>query len=126
MKNLLFLLLMVPLMSMSQFGIKDISQALAKGDASSLGNHFDQSVEISIMDDVNIYDKSEAISTLNSFFKKFPPKGCSQVHEGSSKGKDSKYTILSLSTSTQKFRVFLYMKSIGSKEVIQELSIDKE
>lgn len=113
-------------MAMSQFGLQEISRALGSGDAAALGSYFDESVEISILDDANLYDKSEAVSALQSFFRKYPAKGCSQVHSGSSKGKDSQYSIFSLSTETQKFRIFLYMKSIGSKDVIQELSIDKE
>jgi len=126
MKNLLFLFLAVPLMAMTGFGLQEIGKALGNGDAATLGAHFDSSVEISIMDEADLYDKSEAIQAVKSFFAKYPPTSCSQVHQGSSKGKDSQYTIFSLNTNGQKFRVFMYMKSVGSKEVIQELSIDKE
>jgi len=98
MKNLFFLFLAVPLMAMTGFGLQEIGKALGNGDAATLGAHF----------------------------AKYPPTSCSQVHQGSSKGKDSQYTIFSLNTNGQKFRVFMYMKSVGSKEVIQELSIDKE
>lgn len=126
MKNLLFLFLIAPLMAMTGFGLQEIGKALGSGDAATLGAHFDSSVEISIMDEADMFSKEEAISAVGAFFKKFPPKSCNQVHQGSSKGKDSQYTIFSLNTNGQKFRVFMYMKSVGSKEVIQELSIDKE
>lgn len=111
---------------MTGFGLQEIGKALGSGDAATLGAHFDSSVEISIMDEADMFSKEEAISAVGAFFKKFPPKSCNQVHQGSSKGKDSQYTIFSLNTNGQKFRVFMYMKSVGSKEVIQELSIDKE
>ncbi len=126
MKNLLLLFLLAPLMAMTGIGLQEIGKALGKGDAATLGAHFDSSVEISIMDEADLYSKAEAISAVSAFFKKYPPTACSQVHQGSSKGKDSQYTIFSLNTNGQKFRVFMYMKSVGSKEVIQELSIDEE
>jgi len=113
-------------MAMSGFGLQEIGKALGAGDADTLGAYFDSTVEISILDEADLYDKSEAITAVKSFFAKHPPTSCSQVHQGSSKGKDSQYTIFSLNTNGQKFRVFLYMKSVGSKEVIQELSIDEE
>jgi len=126
MKNLLILLLALPLMAMTQGSLQQITSALGKGNAEALGPFFDSSVEISILDDVDIYDKSEAVSTVKSFFATNAPKGYSQVHEGTSKGKDSRYVIGKLTTTTGAYRVFLYLKSEGDKEIIQELRFDKE
>ncbi len=126
MKNLLYLLLALPMMGMTQFGIQDISKALGNGDVSTISSHFDNTIELTILDDGDLYNKSEASTALKQFFADHPPKSCSQVHQGSSKGKDSKYSIFSLNTAGESFRVFLYMTSVGGKDVIQELSIDKE
>lgn len=126
MKNLLLLLLMLPLMAMTQGSLQQITSALGKGNAEALGPFFDSNVEISILDDVDIYDKGEAVSAVKSFFASNAPKGYSQVHEGTSKGKDSRYVIGKLETSTGAYRVYLYLKSSGDQEIIQELRFDKE
>lgn len=126
MKNLLILLLALPLMAMTQGNLQQITSALGKGNAEALGPYFDSNVEISILEDVDIYDKGEAVSVVKSFFASNAPKGYSQVHEGTSKGKDSRYVIGKLATSTGAYRVYLYLKSEGDKEIIQELRFDKE
>lgn len=126
MKNLLILLLALPFMAMTQGNLQQITSALGKGNADALAPYFDTNVEISILEDVDIYDKGEAVSVVKSFFASNAPKGYSQVHEGTSKGKDSRYVIGKLATSTGAYRVYLYLKSEGDKEIIQELRFDKE
>lgn len=126
MKNLLFVLLALPFMAMTQGSLQQITSAIGKGNAEALGPHFDANVEISILEEVDIYNKSEAVAVVKSFFTKHGPKGYSQVHEGTSKGKDSRYVIGKLDTGSGAYRVYLYLKSSGDKEIIQELRFDKE
>lgn len=126
MKNLLIILLALPFMAMTQGSLQQITSAIGKGNADALGPYFDANVEISILEDVDIYDKNEAVSVLKGFFAKHAPKGYSQVHEGTSKGQDSRYVIGKLDTGSGAYRVYLYLKSSGDKEIIQELRFDKE
>ena len=126
MKNLLFVLLALPLLAMTQGSLQQITSAIGKGNAEALAPFFDASVEISILEDVDIYDKQEAVSVVKGFFATHAPKGYSQVHEGTSKGKDSRYVIGKLNTSDGAYRVYLYLRSEGDKEIIQELRFDTE
>jgi len=106
--------------------LPDITKAISSGDATSLGQYFDQSVTVAILDQEDIYDKAGATNAVKQFFAKNTPKGFSQVHQGASKGADSQYVIGNLTTSGGTFRAYIYVKSSGGKTLIQELRFDKE
>ncbi len=121
MKNLMFLILLIPCLAATQ-SLDSISKALSKGDVESLSTYFDDNVEI----DDDFYDKKEATQVVKKFFSKHPPKSFSLIHQGTSKGENSKYFIGNLNTGSSTFRVYIYIKSSGSKDRIQELRFDKE
>ncbi len=106
--------------------LPDITKAISSGDANALGQYFDQSVTVAILDQEDIYDKNGAINAVKQFFAKNQPKSFSQVHQGASKGADSQYVIGNLTTSSGTFRAYIYVKSSGGKMLIQELRFDKE
>ena len=122
MKNLMLLLLIVPCLAATSQNMDSISKALSRGDVESLSTYFDENVEI----DDDFYDKSEAKSVVKKFFSKNPAKSFSLIHQGTSKGEDSKYFIGNLSAGSGTFRVYVYMKLSGSQPLIQELRFDKE
>jgi len=90
MKNLLIVFAMLSAIAWTPPSLQDISKAISNGNAEALTPYLAETVEISIQDDANLYDRSEAVGTLNSFFKSNKPTAYSQVHEGSTKCKDSK------------------------------------
>ena len=47
------------------------------------------------------------------------------VHQGTSKGNASHYTIGDMQTASGNYRVYLYYKSAGDKVLIQEMRIEK-
>jgi hypothetical protein len=122
MKSLLFALLIVPVAA----GLADISRALGSGNADALGQYLDNSVEISVLDQENVYTKAQAVQVIRQFFTKNPPRNFSLVHQGASKGSDSEYCIGNLTTANGSFRVYLYMKVTGTNYLIQELRFDQE
>lgn len=106
--------------------LPDITKAISSGDADALGQYFDQSVEVAVLDQEDIYDKAQAVGVVKQFFAKNAPKSFSQVHQGASKGADSQYVIGNLNTSGGTFRAYVYVKTSGGKTLIQELRFDKE
>ena len=122
MKNLMLLLLIIPCLAATSQNMDSISKALSRGDAESLSTYFDENVEI----DDDFYDKAEAKDVVKKFFSKNPPKSFSLIHQGTSKGEDSKYFIGNLTAGSSTFRVYVYMKLSGSQPLIQELRFDKE
>ena len=110
-------------------GIEDnlsvIQKALSEGDASTLSNYFDATLEITVLDKQDVLDKTKATETLKNFFTKNKPRSYNSVHQGSSKGSASHYTIGDMQTSGGNFRVYIYYKSNGNSILIQEIRIEK-
>ena len=102
-----------------------VTKALSEGDASTLANYHDESVDITILDKQSVQNKTQATGALRDFFGKNKPRTFNIVHQGSSKGADSHYTIGDLAANSGNFRVYLYYKSAGDKPIIQEIRIEK-
>ncbi len=127
MKKLLFVLLIAPSIAMvTPDNLSNISKAISNGDANTLAQYFDDKVEVSILDDDNLFDKAQAKKALANFFAKNKPQSYTQVHDGTSKGAGSKYTIGNLKASGKVFRVYVYMKVSGNTYTIQEISISED
>ena len=124
MKQLLLAVLFVPLLNGSNMDA--ITRAISTGDVNALGQYLDQTVEIAIPNQEDLYEKAEASAILKGFFSQHVPKAFSQVHQGTSKGNDSLYCIGNLTTSNGTFRVYIYMHLQNGKLSIQELRFDKE
>lgn len=129
MKNFLFALLLVPMVafvSVEELNLDAITKAISSGNADALGQYFDANVEIAVMDKEETYQKAEAVKVVKDFFAKNKPTSFKQVHQGASKGQDSQYCIGNMTASSGTYRVYIYMKVSGGKQVIQELRFDKE
>ncbi len=103
-----------------------ITAAIGNGDIQALSKYFDETVEICILDLEDMLDKDEAIAEIDSFFKANQPKSFTLVHDGTSKGQDSRYFIGDLNTSSETFRVYVYLKSTSDNYLIQEIRFEKK
>ena len=127
MKILILILSMIAPLSAQTFedNLSVIQKALSEGDATTLGNYFDASVEMTLIDKQDVVDKTKAVETLKTFFVKNKPRTYNAVHQGTSKGNASHYTIGDMQTAGGNFRVYLYYKSSGNNILIQEIRIEK-
>lgn len=103
-----------------------ITKAIGAGDVSTLSSHFDQSLDVSILDVEKSYSKTQAAEAIQSFFNNNKPKSFNAVHNGTSKGSNDQYCIGNLAASTGSFRVYIYLKSNSGAMVVKELRFDKE
>jgi len=126
MKNIALYLLITAIGYLPEANIAEITKALSEGNASTLSRYFDDAVEVGILEKEDVYNSSQASKILGDFFKQYPPKSYAQVHQGSSKSKDSIYCIGNLATDNGTFRVYIYMRVNGKQHLIQELRLDKE
>lgn len=126
MKTIIFCVLASSLPIISGLNVAEITRAISRGDAEGISSYFDESVELAILNDEDVYNKSAAAKKLKAFFTQYPPKGYSQVHRGTSKSKDSVYCIGNLTTDKAVFRVYIYMRVNGEQHLIQEVRFDKE
>jgi Domain of unknown function (DUF4783) len=102
-----------------------INKAIKTGDATALSQYFDKDIELTILSNVDILSKQEAANQVAAFFKKNTPSNYAQLHQGVSKGQQGQYSIGNLTTSSGKFRVYIYMKVEGNKQLIQELRFEQ-
>ncbi len=129
MKNLVFILFLLPCVAFApatDASMSAISDAIKRGDVETLSKYFDADVEVAVLDDEDMYAKAEAKGIVKKFFAEYQPKTFSQVHQGTSKGKDSQYLIGNLVAGGTTFRVYLYMKVSNGNYLIQEIRFDKE
>ena len=131
MKNFLFLLLLTPAIAFANNlqgtpGLEAISTALSTGDVDGLSKYFATTVEISIQDKEQVYQKAKAMEVLKSFFDSSKPKSFAQVHKGQSRENSDQYCIGNLSAAAGNYRVYLYLKINGANVTIQEMRFDKE
>ena len=131
MKNILFLLLLTPafVFANNQQGtpsLEAISTALSNGDVDGLSKYFATTVEISIQDKEQVYQKAKAEEVLKGFFDSSKPKAFAQVHKGQSRENSDQYCIGNLTATAGNYRVYLYLKVNGSNVTIQEMRFDKE
>ncbi len=124
MKTLLFFIFLLPLVGNPN--LDSIAKALNNGDVQTLSQYFGESVEIAVLDEEDIYDKAKAVQVVGDFFASNKPKSFNQVHQGTSKGKDSRYCIGNMVAGNASYRVYIYMKVTNGKYTIQELRFDKE
>ncbi len=103
-----------------------IGRAIGSGDVAALLTHVDGELELSILDEEDVYTKAAAGTRLKAFFEKFSPTGFNQVHQGSSKADDAEYVIGNLVTAKGSFRVYIYVAKKNGKVVLQELRFDRE
>lgn len=124
MKALFLFLFTLSFLNFSELDV--IATALQSGDTNTLATYFDKQVEISVLDEEDLYDQATAKQILATFFAKNKPLSFDQVHKGKSEGKSSVYCIGNLTTASKTFRVYVFLKVEGKKQVIQELRIDEE
>ena len=68
MKQLFFVAIVVPTLFLTDANLADISRALGAGNAEALGQYFDSSVELSILNQEDVYSKAQAIQLVKQFF----------------------------------------------------------
>ncbi|HMW75844.1 MAG TPA: DUF4783 domain-containing protein [Saprospiraceae bacterium] len=102
-----------------------VSDAFRNGNIRSVSGYFGKMVDLTIVNTENTETKDQAISSLETFLSKNKPTGFTQVHQGTSRGKESYYCIGELNTQNGKFRVYVYFKTVSTLTQIQEVRIDK-
>ncbi len=105
---------------------EDISNAIRSGESHQLSTYFGNTVDLTILEQENVYSKAQAELVVKDFFEKNRPKSFTILHKGSSPEK-TQYAIGNLVTSNGRtFRVSFYIKNTQGKNLMQELRIETE
>jgi hypothetical protein len=111
--------------SIVAFSQNNFDDALRQGNAEAIAVYLNHEIEFCIFDKEDIFDKKTATAQLNKFFQDYRVKAYKQVHVGTSKGKQSNYSIGNLITDKGNFRVYIYFNLVNGKKHIQELRIEE-
>ena len=122
-KAILSLLIVSILSSFVSVSLTEVVNAIKAGNAAEVAKYFDNSVEITVSQKANSYSKKQAELVLSDFFEANTVKSFEVIHQ--SENSASQYCIGNLTTNNGVYRTTIYMKQIGSKQVIQELRFEK-
>lgn len=104
----------------------DISNAIRSGDAKAVSRYFSSTVDLTIMNQEEVYSKAQAEQVLRDFFSKNTPRSFNLIHKGVSK-EGAKYAIGTLITSQgTEYRTYFFVKQTTNGELIQELRFEKQ
>ena len=101
-----------------------IAMALQKGDAAAIGTCLVSSVDLTILDDEDMYPADQVVTKLVRFFAQNKPSSFEVKHEGTSK-LDDHFRIGDLTTTTGVYRVTYFMKKGKGGMKLKQLRIEK-
>jgi hypothetical protein len=115
-------LIIMPLILFAQIP-NQIAVGLKAGDSRMVASHFDDNIELTILDRENVCSRAQGEQILKDFFSRNKPSDFQISHQG---GESSVYAIGKLLTSNGNFRVYFLLKPNGNKPRIVQLRIEKD
>ncbi|MFN7312600.1 MAG: DUF4783 domain-containing protein [Bacteroidota bacterium] len=103
----------------------DVVGALKSQNVKELSKLFNTTVELTLNDNEGVYSKQQAEMMLKNFLSRHQAKNVTIQHRGSS-GQGAKYAIANYETTQGNFRVYIFMKDIGSGLLVHEIRFEKE
>ena len=100
----------------------DILDALSEGNVTSLSSYFNDNVELVVGSANDVYSKQQAVGIVNDFFKKNKINSFQVLHKGTKES--SAFSICTMRTATNTFRVYVLVRKSGTGQLIQQLRIE--
>ncbi len=119
---LLFLLMLVATLAFGQIS-SQIVNGLKTGDARAVSSHFNENVELVVLDRETVCSQAQGEQILRDFFNKNKPTDFKITHQG---GDDAPYAIGKMQTSGGNYRIYFLLKSIGKDPKIVQLRIERD
>lgn len=105
--------------------IDQVAVLLKDGDTKELFKMFSTKVELTILDEGNVYSNVQAQIVLNNFFNKNQPKSMKMIHV-SNTNQNHKFAVILLNTSTGYYRTFYSLKKIDGGFYLTDMRIELE
>lgn len=100
-----------------------IINAIKGGNASALSQYFINTIDITLLDEDDVFSKSQAEAMLSNFFSSNKPTSLNIDHQGTSKLQDH-YTIGTITTGKGKYRFTFFLKKTENNYLIKQLRIE--
>lgn len=120
-----FLMLLAAFVQPAKSEIPDaVINAISTGNSAVLAGYFNPSLTLAILEKEDIYTRQQAELILKDFFARNTPVSFTVLHKGGKEG--SQYAIGNLVTSSDVFRVTIYLKVKDGKSLIHQLRFEKD
>ena len=104
--------------------IGEISNEFRQGDSKGISKYFSPTINLSILDDNNVYSKVQAEIILESFFKSNSPTGSKIIHRLDS-NPNYQHAVIELNTVKGFYRVSYSIRINNSQPQIVEIRIEQ-
>ena len=115
---------MVPGVSLTD-PIDDVAALIRKGDVHELSAMFAASVEISILNEENVYSKTQGELVLNKFFNENKPRSVKMVHRVNS-NPNYYFGVIVVNTDKGAYRIACTLKQADKRFELIEMRIETE
>jgi len=105
--------------------IDRVAELMKHGNTHAIAQFFAASLDVSIMDNANVYSKQQAELVLDKFFKENKPQAVKIVHRVNSNS-NYNYAVLTIVTDKGKYRIAFTLKGTGETMEMIELRIETE
>ncbi len=102
----------------------NINKAIQSGDAFALKKYMNETVELVVLGEENVYSKTQAEQILKQFFSRNKPVKFEVLHNGGSD--NSQYFIGSLKTERKTYRVYYLLKKKDGNDLLYQLRIEDD
>jgi len=127
MKNYILTIVLILATGLSSFAgdvIAEISSQFSQGNTKEIAKYFSSTVNLSILNDNNIYSKVQAEIILGSFLKMNQPRSSKIIHRLDS-NTNYQHAVIELNTSEGDFRVSYSIRVNNNQAQLVEIRIEK-
>ena len=121
---MLSLFFLLPL-AVNADAIEKVANLLKQGNAHEIATLFAGNIDMSVLEESDVYSKAQAEMILDKFLKENKPKSVKLLHRVSS-NPNYNYGVVLLVTDKGKFRVSYTLKEVNKVMVVIELRIETE
>ena len=103
----------------------EVLDAIKQGNATAIAKHFNDKIDLKILDQEDVYSKAQAELVLKDFFAKHPVKSFVESHSSNAKSANQ-FVVGTLTTSKGKYRVSFLLKKFGDRFLISQFRIEND
>jgi hypothetical protein len=121
---LLIILYLAPMVGFAD-PIDKVADLIRQGNIHELANLFAASVEISVLNDENVYTKAQSEIILDKFFNQNKPKSVKMLHKVTS-NPNFRFGVLIMTTENETFRITFTFKETDGNLMLIEFRVETE
>jgi hypothetical protein len=130
MKRILLILLFISMTVIKAYSqaelLEEITVSFRTADHRMLAKHFSGKIEINLLEQSNVYSKTQAEMVMKDFFGKYVPEDFQILYKNNPSNDQVRFAIGQLESSAGRFRIFFILKNIDNQLYIQEMRFEQD